>query len=157
RTAGHTSLAVASTVSPHYFTSVDLPLAQEIADEALDQRGVDRHGVPLSLKKRRDLLLRRSMRLALGEATRTGNTLEIPVEIENVAGGHRIPAGFSQEREIWVHLSVEDGQGRVLYEVGRVDRNDEDLRDKVFLRVNTDPDAVDFQGRPVGLFGADVR
>lgn len=148
--------AARSSMTPHYFTSVDLPLAPEIADAALDQRGVDRHGVPLSLKKRRDLLIRSSMRLELGEGARIGNTLELPLVIENVGGGHKIPAGFSQEREIWVHLRVEDGDGSLVYEVGRVDRNDEDLRDKVFLRVNTDPDAVDLQGRPVGLFGADV-
>jgi hypothetical protein len=55
-----------------------------------------------------------------------------------------------------VHLTVKDARGRVVYEVGRVDRDDEDLKDKTFLRVNTDPNAVDFQGRPVGLFGADV-
>jgi hypothetical protein len=103
------------------------------------------------------MLIRRSLRLDLGDAKRLGGTLEIPLTIENVRGGHKIPAGFSQEREIWVHLRVEDGGGRVVYEVGRVERNDEDLHDKVFLRVNTDPDAVDFQGRPVGLFGADVR
>ena len=44
-----------------------------------------------------------------------------------VAAGHRIPGGFSQERELWVHLRVTDDRGRVLYEVGRVDRADDDL------------------------------
>jgi hypothetical protein len=44
----------------------------------------------------------------------------------------------------------------VIYEVGDVARGDADLRDKVFLRVNTSPDSVDRQGRPAGLFGADV-
>ncbi len=149
--------AALGSTSPHYFTSVDLPLAQDISDAALDQAGVDRHGTPLSAKKRRDLLIRRSLRLTLGEATRSGQTLEVPIAVENVGAGHKVPAGFSQEREIWVHLALEDGQGRVIYEVGRVDRNDEDLHDKVFVRVNTDPDALDAQGRPIGLFGADVR
>lgn len=158
RPSGHFATgSPASSTSPHYFTSVDLPLAQDIADAALDQRGVDRHGIPLSAKKRRDLLIRRSLRLDVGEASRAAGELSIPLEIENVGGGHKIPAGFSQEREIWVHLRVEDGSGAVLYEVGRVERNDEDLRDKVFLRVNTDPDQLDGEGRPVGLFGADVR
>lgn len=158
RANGHVAAGSApSATSPHYFTSVDLPLAQDIADAALDQRGVDRQGIPLSAKKRRDLLIRRSLRFELGEASRAGNELEIPIEIENVGGGHKIPAGFSQEREIWVHLRVEDGSGGTLYEVGRVERNDEDLRDKVFLRVNTDPDALDAEGRPLGLFGVEVR
>jgi hypothetical protein len=68
-----------------------------------------------------------------------------------------VPAGFSQEREFWVHLAVRDGDGRVIYEVGRVDRNDEDLHDKVFERVEVRGDQRDGRGRPLGLFGADVR
>lgn len=159
RTSGRVaqSSAEAQAVSPHYFAGVDLPLAPEIADEALDQEGLDPTGIPLSARRRRDMLLRVSMELGLGEARRSRGELEIPVWVENVGAGHKVPAGFSQEREIWVHLRVEDGAGRVLYEVGRVERNDEDLHDKVFLRVNTDPDRLDALGRPEGLFGADVR
>ncbi len=41
--------------------------------------------------------------------------------------------------------------------MGRVDRADEDLHDKVFLRVNVRGDDLDRKGRPLGLFGADVR
>ena len=55
-----------------------------------------------------------------------------------------------------MHLRVTDGAGSVVYEVGRVDRDDEDLRDKLFLRVTTDDRALDGRGRPLGLFGADV-
>jgi hypothetical protein len=143
-------------IAPHYFTAVDLPLAREVADAAFDRPGLDAYGIPLSSKRRRLALLRQSLRLTLGEARRTGGELEILVEVENVRGGHRIPAGFSQERELWIHLRVEDGAGRVLYEVGRVDRDEDDLRDKIFARVGTDPDVLDAGGRPVGLFGADV-
>lgn len=161
RTTGRVaqSSAEATAVSPHFFAGVDLPLAREITDDALDQDGLDPTGIPLSARARRDMLLRASMDLGLGEATRSAGRgqLEIPVWVENVGAGHKVPAGFSQEREIWVHLRVEDGAGRVLYEVGRVERNDEDLHDKIFLRVNTDPDRLDALGRPEGLFGADVR
>jgi hypothetical protein len=147
----------ASTLSAHWFSSIDLPLAREISDAALTGGGVDRHGVPLDARARRDLLLRRSVRFELSEPRKIGGTLELPVVVENVRGGHRIPAGFSQEREMWVHLVVKDGRGGVLYEVGRVDRDDEDLRDKIFERVNTNPDFLDGLGRPIGLFGGDVR
>jgi hypothetical protein len=77
--------------------------------------------------------------------------------IENTGAGHKVPAGFSQEREIWVHLTVRDASGSTLYEVGRVGRGDEDLHDKVFARVNASDQFIDRKGRPVGLFGADVR
>jgi hypothetical protein len=67
-----------------------------------------------------------------------------------------VPAGFSQEREFWVHLRVTDADGRLVYEVGRVERGDEDLHDKEFVRVNVDDRFVDDEGRPLGVFGADI-
>jgi hypothetical protein len=152
-----TSSGDVSALSPHSFASVDLPLAAEISDQALDQKGVDANGIPLSARARRDQLLRHSITLTLGEARRAGVALEVPVVIENTGAGHKVPAGFSQEREIWVHMRITDGSGQLLYEVGRVDRNEDDLPDKIFVRVNTDPDRVDGLGRPIGLFGAEVR
>ena len=144
-------------VSTHYFSGVDVPLSEEFPGALVDEATVDLHGIPTGARQRRDLLLRHTFRFGLGAARRSGNALEIPVEVENTGAGHRVPAGFSQEREFWVHLVVRDGDGKVLYEVGRVDRGDEDLHDKDFVRVNTRPDRLDAQGRPEGLFGADVR
>ena len=146
-----------SEVTTHYFSGVDLPLSNEFADALVDEPSLDVHGVPLSARRRRDLLLRASFRFGLGTARRGGQGIEIPLEVENIGAGHRVPAGFSQEREIWVHLTVRDGDGRVVYEVGRVDREDQDLRDKIMTRVSTNPDVTDARGRPEGLFGADVR
>jgi eukaryotic-like serine/threonine-protein kinase len=145
-----------SRFTSHYLTGVDLPLSREYPGDLLNEQSLDTDGNPLSPRARRDLLLKRSFRFELGDARLQGNSLTIPVEIENIRAGHRIPAGFSQEREFWVHLLVKDAAGATIYEVGRVDRNDEDLHDKEFVRVNTNPDLLDFQGRPIGLFGADV-
>jgi hypothetical protein len=144
-------------ITTHYLSGVDLPLSHDYPKELLDESSLDLAGIPISAKKRRDALLKAAFDFDLGTLSLKGDRLLVPVEIENIGGGHKIPAGFSQEREIWVHLTVKDGQGRTLYEVGRVDRPDEDLRDKIFDRVNTDPTLVDLQGRPLGLFGADVR
>ncbi len=141
----------------HYFSGVDVPLSREYPEALVDEASLDVNGVPLSAKKRRDMLLRASMRLDLGDARRSGGALEIPVTIENTGAGHKVPAGFSQEREIWVHLVVRDGSGNAVYEVGRVTRGDEDLHDKVFSRVNVSDTFTDRQGRPLGMFGADVR
>jgi hypothetical protein len=152
-----TSSAATATVTTHYFSGVDVPLSHEYPAELVDEPTLDLAGIPLSARGRRDMLLRRAFRFGLGAARATGPRLEIPVEIENVGAGHRVPAGFSQEREIWVHLVVRDARGGVVYEVGRVDRGDEDLHDKVFARVNVRGDDRDGKGRPLGLFGADVR
>lgn len=141
----------------HYFSGVDVPLGPEFAGALIDEPGVDAAGLPLSARARRDLLLVGSVSLELGAIVRRGARLSIPLTLENRSAGHRIPAGFSQERELWVHLRVTDDRGRVVYEVGRVERADEDLADKRFLRVSTDDTRLDALGRPVGLFGADVE
>jgi hypothetical protein len=143
-------------VRSHYFSGVDVPLGAEFAGALIDEPGVDAAGLPLSARARRDLLLVGSVSLELGTVARRGDRLSIPLTLENRSAGHRIPAGFSQERELWVHLRVTDERGRVVYEVGRVERADEDLADKRFLRVSTDDTRLDALGRPIGLFGADV-
>jgi eukaryotic-like serine/threonine-protein kinase len=143
-------------VTTHWFSGVDVPLSPELGAALIDDPTLDEAGMPRGLRPRRDLLLGRTFRFEVVGAGRRGGGLEIPVELENIGAGHRVPAGFSQEREIWVHLRVTDGSGRLVYEVGRVDRGDEDLHDKEFVRINVDDRAVDEQGRPLGVFGADV-
>lgn len=163
RAPGSAAVGVAATassdpgeVAPHYFTGVDVPLSPEFPTSLVDDPTLDAFGIPRGAKQRRDLLLGRTFRFEITDARRTARGVEIPVVLENVGAGHRVPAGFSQEREFWVHLVVRDAGGRVLYEVGRVDRHDEDLHDKRFTSINTAEDLFDDQGRPLGMFGADV-
>lgn len=145
-----------SEVTTHYFSGVDIPLTPEFDEHFIDQPELDAIGIPLGGDQRRDLLLGRSFRFELGEGRSDGRKLELPVVLENTGAGHKIPAGFSQEREFWVHLRITDATGRLVYEVGRVDRGDEDLRDKIFVTINVDERIRDQQGRPLGVFGADV-
>ena len=140
----------------HYFTSVDVPLASTFADALADDTTIDARGTPVGLRARRDLLLKHTFRFAIGSTRRAENTLEIPITIENVGAGHRVPAGFSQEREIWVELTVSDARGERVYEVGHVDARDQDLGDKSMTRVNVDDARTDARGVPLGVFGADV-
>ena len=146
----------ATRIASHAFSGVDVPLSPLFPAGLVDDAQLDAHGSPRGVTQRRDLLLGATFRFDLGDPRRRGGRLRIPVEIENVGAGHKVPAGFSQEREIWVHLTVRDALGAVLYEVGRIDRDDEDLHDKRFVRVNVDDQVTDRQGRPLGVFGADV-
>jgi eukaryotic-like serine/threonine-protein kinase len=141
---------------PHFLSGVDLPLAPHAREPAENERLLDASGSPLGSRARRDLLLASALRLSVGRLERRGGLLEVPLTVENVGAGHRVPAGFSQEREIWLEVVVRDAADRLVYEVGRVARPDEDLADKRFLRVNTDDRLLDARGRPLGLFGADV-
>jgi hypothetical protein len=149
-----TSLAP-TPVASHWFTGVDLPMSEELVDAAIDDTTLDANGVPVGLRARRDLLLAHTFRFSL-EARRQGGALQIPVTIENVGAGHRVPAGFSQEREVWVELRVTDARGAAVYEVGVLPRPDADLADKRILTVTTGDGPVDAAGRALGMFGADV-
>lgn len=158
--AGTRFSARAPVVDPHavshYFTSVEVPMTPGFPDAFASDATLDAFGVPVGLRQRRDAMLRHTFALSVEQPTRTTSEVRIPIRIENVGAGHRVPAGFSQEREIWIELEVRDARGGVVYRVGHVDKPDEDLADKRFLRVTTSDDVRDSQGRPQGLFGADV-
>jgi hypothetical protein len=143
-------------ITSHYFTSVDLPLSTEFDSKWANDTSLDVSGSPIGLELRRRQLLTHTFKFNLGRAARVGGQLEIPIEVQNSGAGHRVPAGFSQEREIWVELTVTDARGAVVYEVGRISDDDADLRDKAFVRVSTRDDVLDFKGKPQGVFGADV-
>ena len=151
-----TVAAAERALHPHYFSGVEVPLASPFALELAAEEELDSAGLPLGVRARRELLLTASVRLSLGRIARDGDGVAIPVTVENIGAGHHVPGGFSQERELWVELTVKDDTGRALYTVGHVARPDEDLADKRFLRVNTDPSSIDGEGQPTGLFGADV-
>ncbi len=140
----------------HDFTSVEVPLAIDPRGLSEDLSALDPEGVPLGLAMRQTMLVARALTFDVGTPESSGGTLRVPVSITNTGAGHRVPAGFSQEREIWVELTVKDADGRVLYEVGKIGKADEDLADKRFLRIRTDDTVTDGKGRPLGLFGADV-
>ena len=107
-----TSSKAESTIASHFFTSVDLPLSPDFARRWADDLAVDASGLPLGLEARRAQLLRHTFRFEVATPVRVGSRLTIPLEITNVGAGHRVPAGFSQEREIWVELTVTDARGR---------------------------------------------
>jgi hypothetical protein len=144
-------------VHPHYFTGVEVPLSPRFSAALAEEAELDAFGLPLGTRARRDLLLKSSVRLTLGSVERRGGGVEIPVTIENVGAGHRVPGGFSQERELWIELTITDARGRVLYEVGHVSGPDADLGDKRVVTVNVEGAGLDGSGRPLGLFGADIE
>lgn len=104
-------------VSTHYFTGADVPIEPLFNEDQFlntfnNDATLDSHGMLTSLLQRRDLLLKRSVSFQLPtqslEPAVQGNEVTLPLElrIENVGAGHRIPAGFTQEREVWVELVV---------------------------------------------------
>ncbi|MFN3196932.1 MAG: hypothetical protein ACE366_00755 [Bradymonadia bacterium] len=127
-------------VSVHDFTAVSHPMVPFPADDAADvlapwpdddmarrarralsdRRGLDgacsedEWGRPTCLQERRADMLRAAVKMHLDEvpeAVAAEGLLSVPVWLENTGAGHNVPAGFSQEREVWVAMQVVD-EGR---------------------------------------------
>jgi len=61
--------------------------------------------------------------------------IKFKVEFRNGTDGHGVPTGFDAERVVWLHVTVTDGQGNVVYESGDLDPNG-DVRDSHSLYVH---------------------
>jgi hypothetical protein len=148
----------------HAFTAVSIPLIDG------DPRFAN---VPVQEERRRSML-RAACTLAIEPSTFAPADPHIAVRltVENVGAGHRVPSGFSQERQVWIHLVVADDAGTIYESGGLVDRphpetgegiadgrlEDEDLEDQVrridprTLRAEITP-GPDANRRPVANLG----
>ncbi len=54
--------------------------------------------------------------------------IEFRVQFRNGTDGHNVPTGFDAERVVWLHVTVTDAAGRVVFESGDLDPNG-DVRD----------------------------
>ncbi len=85
----------------------------------------DEYGIPLNIRTRRDDLAKAAVRIDLAKSDSTtalGETYTARVRAVALTG-HRLPAGFSQERGVWIQFTVsaerKDGEGEfVLYQSG---------------------------------------
>ena len=86
-------------VSTHFLTGVDVPL---LAFPGLATQ-----------QQRRQELVDAAFHISLDETptrAEAGELFDVEVEIENVAVGHRVPAGFSHERQYWVQMYVQEAE-----------------------------------------------
>jgi len=70
-----------------------------------------------AVQRTKTFLQQNTAHLHIQEARRTGETLEIHVLVQNMAG-HKLPTGFPSRR-MWIHLRVGDATGRPVFESGR--------------------------------------
>lgn len=164
----------------HAFTAVSVSLMdpKNTSFPSAFTAGKDRFGFPRSQQDRRQQMLRQACRLSWGKTPESisGRIHQLPLEIvvENTGAGHKVPSGFSQEREVWLHLKVKDADGTVVYESGALqDRAhpetnelqpdgrlyDEDLQDSLFqldpktLEAHSQSPGPDFNFRPFASLG----
>ena len=60
-------------------------------------------------------------------AVADGGDLALTITVFNDRTGHSIPSGVSFAREMWVDVSVRDGNGALVYASGQLDPDDDDL------------------------------
>jgi len=52
------------------------------------------------------------------QADRSGNDLQIKVDVTNVGAGHMLPTGLTNIRKMWLEVTVEDEAGSIIYRSG---------------------------------------
>jgi len=64
-----------------------------------------------------------------------GGKLDFTVDVQAVATGHKFPTGSSEERDVWLRLSLVDKDGKELIHIP-VSKNPNDPNDKYFITNN---------------------
>ncbi len=105
----------------HAFTAVSIPFVDSPQFPNIDTDAKDEFGFPLGQKQRRTQMLRAACTLTLdgtpASLATDAEVIPIRIVVTNTGTGHRVPSGFSQERQVWVELVVSDDAG-VIYESG---------------------------------------
>jgi len=66
-------------------------------------------------------MLAKAASLAVGLPTNDGSTLTVPVTITNLTG-HKLPTSYPSRR-MWLHVTVKNESGAVIFESGKADAN----------------------------------
>jgi hypothetical protein len=63
------------------------------------------------------------MELVAVRNLRPGGIATLDIRVINTGAGHKLPTGFPEGREMWIDLSVLDENGKVLYRLGKIDKD----------------------------------
>lgn len=143
----------------HNFTAVSIALLDDPEIPQVDAFDLDGDGVLQTQDERRESMLQASCTMVLGSGTTKkllsgAEDINLRFDIRNVGAGHDVPTGFSQEREMWLEVTLIDEAGTVLYRSGYLEDSahpstgenapdgllhDEDLLHRTY---NIDPDTL---------------
>lgn len=107
-------------VSSHFFVGPDYSLIDDFPypdDLAASAQAQAEHLV------RVEQLLKNAVQISSLTASKNHNELDVVLEIENLVQGHRVPTGFTSERQLWIYLRVFDKDDYEFFRTGALDAN----------------------------------
>ena len=69
------------------------------------------------------------------ESLNKGNALDFSIMVKALATGHNFPTGSVEERDVWLHVSLNDSEGKEVLHIP-VPVNPGDPNDKYFITSN---------------------
>lgn len=89
-------------------------------------------------------LIRSSAHFVDARGVESDGVLNVELDLESTTIGHRFPTGFTSERQVWIQLTVFDGEGASIFQSGDTDAFG-DLRDEHSLAVESGSNELDEQ------------
>jgi len=89
-------------------------------------------------------LLQTAVRIADLRFVQDGGSMAVEVAVESLIDSHRVPTGFTSERQLWIDIEVVDVNGRTVLRSGELDAWG-DLRDPHSQAVQDGSQALDAQ------------
>ncbi|HVR74273.1 MAG TPA: multiheme c-type cytochrome [Planctomycetota bacterium] len=102
--------------------------------------------------------LRTAARMAVivPDAAQAGADFELGVRVKNSGAGHNLPTGLSNERQMWIEVTVLAADGRTIFRSGQLDENGDLMDGHNEKSSDRDPSLVTFSDRFIDERGKEV-
>jgi len=70
-----------------------------------------------AMERNRDFMQKEAAEMSVGDSSFKGNELTVNIKIINKTG-HKLPTGFAEGRQMWLHVKAEDEAGKPIFESG---------------------------------------
>jgi len=103
-------------------------------------------------------LLKSAVRMSVlvAPAAQAGGNLVVEVRVKNSGAGHNIPSGLSNERQMWIEVTVSDARGNNVFRSGHLDSNGDLMDSHSEVDAGSDRHLTSFSDRLLGDDGEEV-